>query len=262
MTNRTERGPVAHAGHDPLLIVQFAADDLDPRGRETAEQLVESCSECARLATDLRLIARATSELPAPVRSRDFTLTPDQAARLRRTSWRSLANRLGWVRGGFGRTLAAGLTTIGLAGLLIGTIPANFSLGLSGSAAASPTAAQAPDNMAESGPSAAASAAPAPSGAAASGGGGSGLGFGPLPSVGPSGSLYDRDRVGVTGEQGSGGKLYGSEQPPGSSTDDRLATRDSSYSRSPNTLLAVSLVSLAAGIGLFALRRVSSRPGV
>jgi hypothetical protein len=70
MTNRHERGPVAHAGHDALLIAQYAADDLD-REREAAEQLLAGCSDCAQLAADLRLIARATAELPEPAPRRD-----------------------------------------------------------------------------------------------------------------------------------------------------------------------------------------------
>ena len=257
MTNRTERGPDAHAGHDAFLIAQFAAGDVDTRDRQAAERLIESCTDCAELAGDLRLIALATAELPVPARPRDFTLTADQAARLRGTSWRSLANRLAWVRGGFGRTLAAGLTTIGLAGLLIGTLPANFNLGLGGSAAASPTTAQAPDNMAEAGPSVAASMAPAPD-AASSRGLASGPVLRPAPSAGPSPT--PDDRLGVAGEQGSG-KLY-ADQPPTDSAGGAASTRDASNPTSPNTLLAVSLVSLAAGIGLFALRRVSSPPSV
>src|SRR5215218_4620453 len=125
MTNRTERGPVAHAGHDPLLIVQFAADDLDPRGRETAEQLVQTCAECAQLASDIMSIARATAELPAAARPREFSLTAEEAASLRRRGWRGVLGRfgLGWVRTDVGRTVAVGLTTLGLAGLLIGVVP-------------------------------------------------------------------------------------------------------------------------------------------
>ena len=260
MTNRTERGPDAHAGHDSLLIAAYAADDITTADRRIAEALIDSCTSCAQLADDLRLIAAATRALPAPARPHDFTLSPEQAARLRRTSWRSLANRLAWVRGGFGRTLAAGLTTIGLAGLLIGTLPANFNLGLGGSAAASPTTAQAPDNMTEAGPSVAASMAPAPDAAAASGGLPSGPALRPASSARPSPTLDDG--LDVAGEQGSSrGKLY-ADQPPTDSAGGSASTRDASNPTSPNTLLAVSLVSLAAGIGLFALRRVSSPPSV
>jgi hypothetical protein len=259
MTNRTERGPVAHADHDALLIAQYAADDLDPQERAVANQLVDTCPDCAWLAEDLRSIASATAALPALTRPRDFTLTPEQARQLRRGGWRGVVGRLGlgWVRTDIGRTLAAGLTTLGLAGLLIGSIPANINLGFGGSAAASPVGAYVPDSMAES------AASPAPSMAAASAPAlGSVRGSNPAPSAGGAGAVPGGSNdalVGVSGDRPGGSpKLYGNQPSAGSSTDERLSARDATTGQPANPLVTVSLVSLALGIGLFALRRLGS----
>jgi hypothetical protein len=260
MTNRPGRGPDAHAGHDPLLIAAHAAGDADARDRVKAEALVAGCAECAQLATDLRLIASATAALPPVGRPRDFTIAPEQAARLRPTSWRSLANRLGWIRGDFGRVLAAGLTTLGLAGLLVLSIPAQFAgrpallnpVGNGAGGAAAPSgAAAAPSGaapseapvLAPSYASPAASAAPAASG----------------PTPAPAGNIYrsqpsQQPEVGVTGE---GGRNSESASQPSSAADSSGQNRLQAQPTSPDTLLVVSLVSLALGIGLFVLRRTA-----
>jgi anti-sigma factor RsiW len=259
MTNRTERGPDAHAGHDSLLIAAYAADDITTADRRIAEALIDSCTSCAQLADDLRLIAAATRALPAPARPHDFTLSPEQAARLRRTSWRSLANRLGWARGDLGRVLAAGLTTVGLAGLLFVAVPGQ----LGGSAASLPTTGAAVDQQGErsvaSAPAAAlpgASAGAAPSAAASH-----------APAATGSRNYGDQvyqaspssaPEVGIAGDRGSAGQrspgpyagtLDSSSGPLGQQTE----------SSPPNLLLVLSLVSLVLGVGLFAIRRLTGR---
>jgi hypothetical protein len=252
MTNRAERGPVAHAGHDALLIAQYAADDLDIRERAAAEQLVASCSDCAQVAADLRLIARATAELPEPARPREFTLTPEQAARLDGSGWRGIARRfsLGWIRSDVGRTLAAGLTTLGLAGLLIGTIPANISFGM-GSAAA-PSAA--PAREAPQTVNGAHSGAPAPSAAA------SVQAYYPAAASPGSGPRESDGRVDISGESSGGGSAdVSSSESPEKSTDQLFSNRDAAPGPSaPSAVLILSVASLTLGVGLFALRRVTS----
>jgi hypothetical protein len=259
MTNRTERGPVAHAEHDALLIAQYAADDLDVREREAAERLVASCADCAQLATDLLLIARGTAELPAPVRPRDFTLTPEQAGRLRRRGFLGRFG-LGWVRTDVGRTLAAGLTTLGLAGLLIGVVPGQFAM--SGSAAAP---------LQTIGKSVDEAAAPAASGAAAGG-----AGAPPEPSAPRSVAGYPgasaaaasaAPQPAATGSESYGVDITG--ERPVQSQPDRIAAPPSETTDSglrdgtpggggPNLLILASLGALGLGVGLFALRRVTS----
>jgi hypothetical protein len=264
MTNRTERGPVAHAGHDALLIAQYAADDLDPSERGVAEQIVAECAECAQLASDLRLIARSTAELPMAARPRDFTLTPDQAARLRRHGWHGLFGNLGlgWVRTDVGRTLAAGLTTLGLAGLLIGVVPGQLAMsggaaplqaigksvtdasgqgaGRTGSEAGQPAA---PSAGAQYQPAASAAASGAPQPPASSG---DNSGSGP---------------VGISGERpASSNDTYA--EAPSHSPDATTGLRDGALaSGEPNYLFIGSLAAFGLGLGLFAVRRLGSQTG-
>jgi hypothetical protein len=142
----TDRLPNDHTTHDRLLLSAWAAGDADATDRETAERLASSCAECALLADDLRALARATAELPRPVRRRDFTLKPGDADRARRRGWRRLVAAFGGPRFDFARPLAAGLTTLGLAGFLLATVP-----GMPGSAAA-PAGAPSQERMSVDGP--------------------------------------------------------------------------------------------------------------
>jgi hypothetical protein len=128
----TDRLPVSHTEHDPLLVAAFAAGDLGDPDRQRAELLALSCPDCALLAADLRAIATATAALPPRPRPRDFSLGAADAARLRRRSWRGLVRAFAGPRSGALRPLATSLTTLGIAGLLLATLP---TLQLLGSAA-------------------------------------------------------------------------------------------------------------------------------
>ena len=132
MPTRSDAGPTSHDRHDPLLVAALAAGDLAATDRVHATELIRTCSDCATLHGDLVAIARATATVPPPIasRPRDFRLTPEQAARLRPSGWRRLVGAFAGPRLAFMRPLGIGLTTIGLAGLLLG----NISLGLGGSA--------------------------------------------------------------------------------------------------------------------------------
>jgi len=116
-----------HADHDELWLVAYAAGDLPDPERIAAEELVRSCPDCARLVEELRLIRAATASLPAPRRRRDFRLTADDAARLRPRGWRRLLVPLAGPRFAFTQPLAAGLVTIGIAVLLLTTVPGSLS---------------------------------------------------------------------------------------------------------------------------------------
>jgi hypothetical protein len=120
----TDRFRASHAEHDPFLIAALSAGDLGAADREQAELLVSSCTECALLEADLRAIASATAALPKPVRQRDFSLSPEEAARLRRSGWRGFVRTLAGPRSAALRPLATGLTTLGIAGLLLAALPA------------------------------------------------------------------------------------------------------------------------------------------
>jgi len=111
--------PATHADHDPLAIAAYAAGDADGYELDDALALVAGCSACAALHHDLRSIAAATSALPAPVRSRDFRITPTQAAALHPSGWRRLLAPFAGPRFAFAGPLGTGLATLGIAGLLV-----------------------------------------------------------------------------------------------------------------------------------------------
>jgi hypothetical protein len=125
----TDRRSASHAGHDPLLISALAAGDLDQDDRTRAEGLAASCADCAVLLADLRSLAAAVAALPAPRRTRDFALRAEDARRLDQRGWRGVLAAFTGPRFTL-RPLAAGLTTLGLAGLLLAAMP---SLPLGGS---------------------------------------------------------------------------------------------------------------------------------
>lgn len=104
-----------HSNHDETLIVRLYGGDVDAQERSRALDLLAECPDCAGLFADLSQIASATAALPVPARPRDFSLTPEDAARLRPArqargglSWRGLTRRLG---GAF--------VALGVAGILV-----------------------------------------------------------------------------------------------------------------------------------------------
>lgn len=133
-----------HAQHDLLVIAALAdrgatGDEADP-----ARAQIAACSDCAALHADLVSLATATRQLPPIERPRDFRLRSVDAQRLRPNLIRRLFGSFGTPRDGFSRPLAAGLTTLGLAGLMLGILPGTVSLGGGGSAAATSAPAEAP----------------------------------------------------------------------------------------------------------------------
>jgi hypothetical protein len=112
-----------HAQHDLLLVASLAAGDPAGADRDHASAQIDACADCAGLHADLIVIARATAALPPVVAPRDFTLSPEQAAALRPVGWRRLIAAIGGSRPLMSRQLGIGLATIGLAGLLVSTLP-------------------------------------------------------------------------------------------------------------------------------------------
>ena len=126
-----------HALHDEELIAAFAAEDMDESSdRDKARALVERCAMCRDLNRDLEVIrtavkasgtaAERAATMSAP---RDFRLSAEDAARLvpgspiarvaRRLGWRA---RLDLGVAAFGRPVGAAMATLGVAGLLIGSL--------------------------------------------------------------------------------------------------------------------------------------------
>ena len=129
-----------HITHDPELIAAYAAGDATGPDLALATELVADCTACAALHRDLRAIATALPELPVPARSRDFRLTPEQAASLAPSGWRGLLAAFASPRFRLAAPLGTGLAAIGLAGLLLGTpgsvLPVGGGTGSANSAAA------------------------------------------------------------------------------------------------------------------------------
>jgi hypothetical protein len=111
--------PASHADHDPLAIAAYAAGDATGPELDDALALVAACGDCAALHRDLRAIAAALPSLPAPARTRDFRLSPEQAASLRPAGWRRLFAPFAGPKFAFAGPVGAGLVTLGLAGFLV-----------------------------------------------------------------------------------------------------------------------------------------------
>lgn len=275
MTDRSPTPPTAHAAHDLLLVAAFAADDVEAADRIRAEALLASCAECTALAADLQAIARATAELPAAVRPRDFTLRPEDAARLRPLGWRRLAAAFGARRLDVTRPLAAGLTTLGLAGLLVSGLPL---LPLGGSAGAAASAAPSPAPAA-----AAASDAPAliekagePIASAAASGPVLTDRGAPVPAPSATGRDDRAAALSRASPSAATSPAYGTAASPGTAAGGgagastspapqdalrSLASGPESGSHLNLPLLAVSAGLLVVGLGIFALRRATKNAG-
>ena len=266
MPNQSEQ----HAQHDHLLVVSLAAGDLTAADRDRAASQIATCAECALLHDDLVAIERATAVLPAAVRPRDFQLTPEQAARLRPAGWRRFVGAFASPRFAMTRQLGVGLTTLGLAGLMVSVL-GSVSLPMAGSAAA-PAEQQDLRSMNEfsaGGEPAAspAAAAAAPSGAAASAApplDGAGGTFASPDSLTPLATvLPDATHGPVRTEATDRGTTGVAQVPPAptAGTPDPDAKRDLSdevtaEERGVPLILVASAILLAAGIALLLARRV------
>jgi hypothetical protein len=122
--------PAAHADHDLLLVAEAA----DRAGQLPAT--LAACPDCQALHADLIALAAAVPTAALPARPRTYTLTPADADRLRAPAWRRWLGAVGTSRDAITRPLALGFTTIGLAGLLVATVPGALPSGSATGAAA------------------------------------------------------------------------------------------------------------------------------
>lgn len=119
-----------HALHDEELVAAYAVDGDAADDPTRARALVERCPTCRDLYDDIVAIgtpirAAATAEMAGAVRPapRDFRLTPMDAARLQPGN--PLQRAVARLRAGaamFGRPVGASLATLGLVGLLVGSM--------------------------------------------------------------------------------------------------------------------------------------------
>jgi hypothetical protein len=242
---------VAHEQHDALLVAAYAANDLDGRPKDEAAELIAGCSACAELAADLRALATATAALPPVARPRDFGLSPADAARLRPTGWRRLLRALA-APGALTRPLAASLTTLGVAGLLLAALPGMLPMAGSGAAPMlAPMGAPSSEGsfhvQVDRPP---ASFAPAPST----------ISGGPAASGGKSPSGSGRDTAGAFSGDDEGPGTSEAPTTDGSQRGD-LITEIAVADDGPSTLVVVSGSFLITGLGLFGLRWAGRRLG-
>ena len=236
-TQNGKHDPV-HAVHDHELIAGLAAGDLAPAEHARAAALTQACHDCLALHDDLIAIARATRTLPVEAAPRDFRITAEQAARLRRTGWLAALLRPFGARASAARPLATAFTTLGLVGVFVAILLP----GMFGGAALS----AAP----EAAPAMGAPGSEAPAGQ-----------FGPaVATAGSDAGSGVKDNVEASGAPGvaQGGQAGGGQAGGQSgSTDNRdLGSQPNErvVATSPTSLLLIgSLAVLATGLILFGL---------
>lgn len=248
--NATDRSASDHAAHDLLLVAALADGDIEARDRSRAELQVTGCGECGELRDELVAIAAATTRLPRPTRSREFTISQDEAARLRRPSLRRFLIDLAGPRGIIGRPVATAVTSLGVAGILLASAGGMFGNGDAAGAATSETDGDVPRAAQQT---AAPEAAP-------------GLESGEPIRLGPSGagaSEPPQDTSGVAGASPDPGAAQVPDRAPtpapspGGSDLKAFYGGDSVGGESP--LVPISIALLGLGLGLFVLRRIAAR---
>jgi anti-sigma factor RsiW len=256
-----------HEAHDRLLIASLVDRSPSDTDRALAEAQLAGCGDCAALYADLVALSAATRAMPIPKRPRDFTLTASDVQRLRVRGWRRLLAAIGSSRDVFSRPLAIGLTTLGLAGLLVATVPAylpslggptslqtaedaqrNLAAGAGEASGAgqeseaqgseAPLAPESGPAIAASGPSAAPTGAPAPAGAAS-----------------PEADAPDR-----LFEGGESSPIAG--EPDGRGALDLFSdSLVEGEPAGPSPVVILASILLLAGLGLFGLRWTARRLG-
>ena len=130
MADGTRATPTGHARHDPLRV----AEAVDRGGR--LAPVLRFCDPCGQMYADLVALTTALSLAALPARPRDYTLRAADADRLRSGGLRAWWSGLGSTRDALTRPLAIGLTTLGLAGLLLTALPTTLLSQGSGAGAA------------------------------------------------------------------------------------------------------------------------------
>lgn len=248
--DQSPRSATPHPTHDVVLLAAIADRDPDPATRATVERMIAACPECAAIAEDLRLLAIGLADLPPSLTApRDMRLTEADAARLRRGGlWRSILRPFGATGLPGLRPLAGALSALGLAGLLLTTVPLGLSGGATsfdlakglGSAAAAPGATAAPAALGPVTASAPSDAAGGPEHVASQ-----------APRSAETPALPITDNTSGASASGAPQTTLVPAYAPGS------RSSDSGSSIPPLTL--VSIVLLGSGLGLLALRLLAGR---
>lgn len=235
-TDRPHLPSTDHATHDETLVASLVARplDLEPAASAAARASVEGCATCRALHDDLTALAAAIPVAATPRRTRDFTLTAGDAARLRRGGWRGVLGWIGGARDAVTRPLAVGLTTFGIIGMLVASVPGAMTMG----AAAGPADGARQTAITQQAPP------DAPAGTMES----VEIDEPPLPSEEAGGLFQGTDQGDGAA---SGGGVAAAPAP------DEIDVRDDPTGLSVLFVLAGAMT--IAGFGLFALRWTSSR---
>lgn len=126
---RLTEAAARHARHDPAMVSALVDRSADPSDRSAGEAMVAACADCASLFEDLSVLAAAVESMPTPARPREYVLSVDDAARIRRPGWRRILGGLGSPGDALSRPLAIGLTTMGLVGILVVGVPSIMPVG-------------------------------------------------------------------------------------------------------------------------------------
>jgi len=253
--------PADHAAHDPMWMAALASPDPDlpPSERSRAETALETCGACADLLADLVAVSAAIPSAAVPARPREFTITAADAARLRHRGPRRWLAGIGSARDGISFPLAMGLTTLGIAGLLVATVPALMPFGAGGASSRVLSTVGAPVVPEPGAGGAAAAPAPAASAAAASAAPSEAPAAAEAPEYGAATTPPDSETTGerevFTGDGGDGATDAGRDTQNLAA---ETASRDDLTGLSGLAVVAGLL--LLAGLALFALRWTARRP--
>jgi hypothetical protein len=255
---------VPHAVHDRLLVAALADRTTDALTRavlDAARAQVTTCPDCAALHADLVAIAAAVPTAAIPTRPRDFRISPADAERLRAPAWRRWLAGVGSPRDMVTRPLALGLTTLGLAGLLVATGPG----ALSGTGGATSLEMLSTVGAPVGAPSAAPSAAPvaaAPEVAGAAASDAAAASAAPAAPEEPAATTTGDEQL-FSGSDATDKAGDGSQRSTGSGAEpvgrSELAT-DGASSGTPTLFIAAGAC-LLVGLGLFGLRWTARRLG-
>jgi len=255
MSSRPDR----HAAEHALAIAALQAGDLAGAELARAEAIRDSCAACAALYADLETLRTAVRAMPMPPRRRDYRLSEADAARLRPSTWRRL---VAWLAapGSTVRPLATGLATLGLAGLILASLPG---LPILGSGAAAP----APAYQVTMGPADAEMTPGGPVEPSKAGGGGQAAPSQvPVPTAAPvmvvpgSPVAAPSPGEGITGAGEADGTATGSVTPDERSRNVAEAARlGNAGATGPSLAALASMALLVAGLGLFGARWAARR---
>jgi len=270
------RFTAGHPAHDTVLVAALVDDSIPLSERDPAQRLVDTCRLCAELHADLIALRSATRAMQTPARPRDYYLSAADAERLRPSGIRRWIAAIGSSRDAVTRPLAIGLTTLGIVGLLVAGAPlaslggaTSSQGGGSGAAAApQPAASQPPmDVVAPAAPSAAAGAAAAEASAA-----NADTAASPAPVRAPVAQLPGLASAAPTngspeflGDQGAGTSGAKASAPIPGRQPDRAVAAPGAQPTEPDAavapVVALSVVLLVVGLGLFLLRWTAQRVG-